>query len=352
MAAFISGLELSKLFYEESIRPILDSEFPGLKYSAARIGPGSEVLDYDTERSTDHDWGPRLQVFLTEEEREAHGMRIVEAMSQRLPRSFRGYQTDFLPSSGERPAWHWVEVHAVRGYFQALLGMDPLGEVRAPDWLCLPEQRLLEATAGRVLHDGLRELEPLRVKLTYYPRDVWLYRLAAQWKRIDQEQAFVGRTGEVGDNMGSALIAARLVGDVMRLCFLMERRYAPYSKWFGTAFSRLESARELAPVLERVLWAGSWPEREEHLVRAYEAVGSMHNALGTTAPVKVEIHDFYDRPFQVIEVGPFIDALIEAIDDPEVRAIPSLVGAADQLSDNTDLLGSADAYTRLKVLYE
>ncbi|MDX1416342.1 MAG: hypothetical protein R3293_19240 [Candidatus Promineifilaceae bacterium] len=37
MPQFIPGLELSRLFNVEAVRPILDREFPGLCYSAARI---------------------------------------------------------------------------------------------------------------------------------------------------------------------------------------------------------------------------------------------------------------------------------------------------------------------------
>ena len=36
------------------------------------------------------------------------------------------------------------------------------------------------------------------------------------------------------------LTAALLVRDVMRLAFLIERQYAPYAKWFGTGFARLD----------------------------------------------------------------------------------------------------------------
>jgi hypothetical protein len=57
-----------------------------------------------------------------------------------------------------------------------------------------------------------------------------------------QEEPFVARTGDVGDELGSQVIAGRLVRALMQLCFLMERRYAPYSKWFGTGFSRLSIA--------------------------------------------------------------------------------------------------------------
>ena len=93
-----------------------------------------------------------------------------------------------------------------------------------------------------VFHDGLDELESVRRKFHYYPRDVWLYQLAAQWIKIFEDREFVSRCGDVGDELGSMIIAARQVKNLMRLCFLMERKYAPYTKWFGTAFSRLAGA--------------------------------------------------------------------------------------------------------------
>ena len=85
--------------------------------------------------------------------------------------------------------------------------------------------------------------------LAYFPRDVWLYKIACQWRRIAEEQAFVGRAGIAGDELGSRVIAGRLVRDVMRMAFLLERRYAPYSKWFGSAFARLPVAASLAPTM-------------------------------------------------------------------------------------------------------
>src|SRR5205807_1350078 len=61
---FLPGLELCRALYEEAVRPVLDKHFPGLAHSAARIGHGSEVLGFDTVRSTDHDWGPTVQLFV------------------------------------------------------------------------------------------------------------------------------------------------------------------------------------------------------------------------------------------------------------------------------------------------
>lgn len=320
------------------------------------------MLGYDTARSTDHDWGPRLQLFLAEEDDDRYAAEIVERLCWTLPGSFRGYSTHFgapdaegvrlAEGRREGPVEHRVAVGTVRDLFESTLGVDPTGDLHAADWLCLPEQRLLELTEGSVFHDGLSELASLRAKLAYYPKDVWLYRLAAQWKRISQEQAFVGRAGEVGDDLGSALIASRLVRDVMRLCFLMERRYAPYSKWFGTAFARLNCGSTLVPVLRAVVRAPSWREREEALVPAYEPIARMHNALGITPPIEPCIANFHSRPFRVINADDFVAALLEAVMDPEVRAIPGLFGGVDQFADSTDLVGYPEAYTKLRVLYE
>jgi len=70
MADFIPGLELSRLFFFEAVKPVLDAEFPRLRYSAALVGAGSEVLGFDTEMSADHHWGPRVDLFVGEEDYE------------------------------------------------------------------------------------------------------------------------------------------------------------------------------------------------------------------------------------------------------------------------------------------
>ena len=136
---------------------------------------------------------------------------------------------------------HHIDIHSVYGFFAQELGVDPAAPLSAVDWLLMPEQRLLGVTSGAIFHDGLHAPVPLRGKLAYYPRDVWLYLLAAQWARISEEEAFVGGCGDAGDDLGSRIIAARLVRDLMRLCFLMERRYAPYSKSLGTLPSSTRS---------------------------------------------------------------------------------------------------------------
>ena len=102
MPPFTPGLELSDAFFTEVVQPLLATALPGLRYSAALIGPGSEVLGYDTERSTDHHWGPRLLLFLAGEEAAARRDAVDTALRAGLPVSFRGYSTNFGPARRDR----------------------------------------------------------------------------------------------------------------------------------------------------------------------------------------------------------------------------------------------------------
>ena len=120
----------------------------------------------------------------------------------------------------------------------------------------------------------------------------------------------------------------------------MERQYAPYPKWFGTAFKQLSHAASLAPVLQQALSAGSWQEREEHLSRAYEYLAVWHNELGITEMLPETTTPFFGRPFRVIWGGKSSNAICARITDPVVRCLTRfpLIGSIDQFSDNTDLL--------------
>jgi hypothetical protein len=106
--------------------------------------------------------------------------------------------------------------------------------------------------------------------------DVWLDKIACQWVRVGQDQAFVGRCGDVSDDIGSRIITARLARDVMRLCFLVERRYVPYPTWFGTAFARLSCAREMSPLIGEPLRADDRRGRETPLAEACRRVADLH----------------------------------------------------------------------------
>jgi predicted N-acetyltransferase YhbS len=333
---FVPGLELAREFYADVVRPLLDDQFPRLRYAAALIGRGSEVAGFDSQRSTDHDWGPRLQLFLTGGD-SGQADAINEMLASSLPVSFRGYRVAF-PVTREPGgiARHRVEVTGLGSWMTGHLGFGPRHEVGLLDWLATPTQKLAEFTGGEVFHDGPGELTGARQALAWYPRDVWLYLLACQWQRIGQEEAFPGRCDEAGDSLGSVVVTARLARDLMRLCLLMHRRYPPYSKWLGTAVARLPGTAGFTASLTTAITAKDWDAREPHLCQAYEAMAALHNQLGLTPPLDTRVRGCYDRPYQVIGAGRFAAALREA--SIEHRAMPP-AGAADQYIDSTDAIG-------------
>jgi hypothetical protein len=364
MPAFIPGIDLNRAFYAEVVRSLLAARFPDLAYSAALIGYGSDVLGYDTERSTDHEWGPRLLLFLRDEDFASFAPRIDAALRERLPPAFRGHSTAFTAAGGvgirrmgeavPGAIDHHIQIFTVRTFVEQTFGLDLDVPLHAADWLALAQQQLLELTAGAVYHDGIGTLVPLRERFAYYPDEVWVYLLVAGWTRIAQEEAFMGRCGELGDDLGSRILTARLVRDLMRLCFLIERRYAPYAKWLGTAFARLDCAGELGPLLSGSVAASAWREREDFLCQAYQAVAWRHNALGLTPPLDTSCSPYYGRPYRTLFAERFASALTETIGDGEVREVLNRVGpigGIDQWVDSTDLLDRGDLCARTRLLY-
>ena len=363
-AAPLPGLQLSERFYWEVVRPLLDSHFPNLPHAAALIGGGSEVLGFDDAMSTDHHFGPRMMLFLRPEDYASTADALWTMLAYQLPLTFCGYSTNFtapdLHDNGvqhlqlvERgPVNHRVEIFTVRGFLTGYLGVDPDAPLTPADWLILPQQKLRTIVGGAVYHDAIG-VETVRQRFAWYPHDLWRYLLAAGWARIGQEEHLMGRAGLVGDEVGSALIGARLVRDVMRLCFLIAGVYAPYPKWFGTAFRRLACGPELLPVLEEALHARTWQAREVHLVTAYEALARLHNALGVTKTLPDQARQFFGRPFRVMALHGFADELLHSITDPAVRSLAQRppIGGIDQISDNTDLLENSIWQPALRQLY-
>jgi hypothetical protein len=218
------------------------------------------------------------------------------------------------------------------------------------DWLLVPQQQLLGCVAGVIHADETEALAALRRDLAWYPEQVERWLVACQWHRIAQEEAFVARTAEVGDEAGSAVSAARLVRDVIRLAMLLDHRYWPYQKWLGTAFTRVEHHDGLPEHLTAALHARGVAQREAGLARAYTALAQRHNATGLTESLDPTIRRYHERPARVLMADRFATATAATVTDPTLRALP-LIGSVDQIVDNTDVLCDPVRCRALGVLY-
>jgi hypothetical protein len=335
----MSGIELARAYWDDVVRPILDRELPDVPRAAGRLGTGSDVLGIDDDTSRDHDWGLRLSLLVPAD-------RVVEVdavLAVSLPASFQGWPTAF-PVTWDPTVRHRVEVTAPLDFVRSHTGLDVGAGLTVTDWLSLTGQSVLEITAGPVFEDTSGELTALRERLDWYPHDVWLHVLAADWTRIEQELPFVGRTGQRGDDLGSRLIAARLVTALVRLGFLLERRWPPYSKWAGTLFGRLPVAPSAGGDLTRALAAATWQERDAALRAACDALHERQRAVGLPALDGPACGAFFDRPASGLREVP--DALRAAITDPDVRALPHR-GGVEQWVDDVGTLTDADIRGRL-----
>jgi len=340
--SFFPAAQLSGAFYTEAVHPLLE----GWPHAAGLLGWGSDVLGYDTDRSTDHGWGPRLVVFLDSED----GIEELKGLlTARLPERFRGWPVRFGWDAVE--VTHHVTVTTLPSWLVDQLGVDATAGMSVLDWLLTPQQRLLGVVAGAVYADDSGALTELRQALCWYPDQVWRWLLVCQWVRLAQEEAFVARTAEVGDEIGSAVTAARLVREMMRLALLLERRYAPYQKWLGTAFTRGRHPDGLPGHLAGALHAPDVTARESALAEAYTALARRYNDRGLTKPVDPSITTYHSRPARVLMAGRFAEACLASVTDPVLRALP-LVGAVDQACDSTDVLENPRTYRRLAGLYQ
>lgn len=362
MTQFIPGLKLSELFHKEAVKPVLDLEFPQLRYSAALIDSGSEVLGFDTPQSRDHNWGPRVLLFLPKADYREKQDKISTVLANRLPSTFHGYSTHFSEPDEEGVQLlrkvkdgelinHRVDISTIESFFQGYLGINPHDDINELDWFTLSEQKLRTIRSGRVFHDGL-ELNKIRKKLKYYPKDVWLYLLACQWHRIEQEEPSMARCGDAGDELGSKILAARLIKDAICLCFLMEREYAPYNKWFGTAFSRLRCSKKLTPIIEKVSSSQGWKECEKSLSSLYEEIARIHNSLDITDSLPTKVSRFYTRPYLVIHADRFAREIKKKIKSKVIRNIKIDIGSVNQFSDSTDVLEDIRLLEKLRSLYK
>jgi hypothetical protein len=341
MSGFVPGLELCRSFYEEVLAPAV-----GAPHGAALLGPGSDVLGYDTERSTDHDWGPRCQLFVQASDLEEVRSRVLTT----LPKTYGG-RLLAIGRDGEKLEPH-VVIATLPAWLEGELGFA-LGERESTvvDWLLMPQTRLLGITQGAVFADPDGDLAHLRRRLAWFPDAVWWWLLACQWQRLSQEEPLVQRTVEVGDQLGSAVLAGRLVRDCMRLALLIGRTYAPYGKWLGTAFVGLPDPDGLGSSLAEAMAADSLTAREDALGRAYQQLARRFNDLSPDSRVDTSLRPFHDRPARVLGAGRFATASLDRVDDPALTRLP-LVGSVDQLLDCTDALAHPGVTSPMRCYYD
>lgn len=311
------------------MEPLLERRRPDLPFSTARLGSGSDVLGLDDETSRDHDWGTRLTVVVPPEEVD----EVDRLLERELPAAFEGLPTRFTTTWDPRVRQR-AEVVSAPAFLLDRTGIDVGWPLDLLDWTSLTGQAALEVTAGPVFRDDGGVLADLRTRLAAPPDDLRAWAVASAWRKVEQELPFVGRTADRGDETGSRVVAARLAQTLIRLGFLIERRWSPYAKWLGTAFRDLPGAGAAAPHLARATGADGWREREDALAGAVEVLAARQRETGLPVAEPTTL-PFWGRPYRGL--GRLAETVADGIVDPAVRRLPFL-GPPDLWTDDVGLL--------------
>ena len=252
----MNGLELSRAFYEEYGAPMLREQFPAAErlIAVGLVGSGSECLGFDDEISRDHDFEPGFCLLLPDESvLDRRTAFLMERAYAKLPREFMGFRRSAVaPVGGARHG-----VLRTADFFREKVGA-PDGVLTVDQWLKLPQQSLLEATAGAVFRDDLGEVSAIRAALSRMPEDVRKKRLAGHLLLMAQAGQYnYLRCLKHGEPAAAQLAVNEFVKSCIQVVFLLNRTYAPYYKWSFRALRRLDRLALTAETLEYLLTTGN-----------------------------------------------------------------------------------------------
>lgn len=279
----MTGLEISKKYYEEFGEPMLREKFPDLlpHIAVGVFGSGSECFGFDDEVSRDHDFDPGFMILIPGEDvvdRKAEFS--LERAYAALPKEFMGVTRPTLsPVGGSRRGviryeeffkekvgalWDGVLGHAA----SSALGVghaasDALGASGAPDasgdmdaaaWLLTPSFALAEATNGEIFFDGSGLVSRAREVLKFYPEDVMKKKLAGHLLLMAQAGQYnYMRCIAHGENAAVQLAVIEFARNAMSVAFLLNRAYEPFYKWSFRAMRSLPKLSLIAELLEYLI---------------------------------------------------------------------------------------------------
>jgi len=315
------------MLYEQEIAPLMERKFPNLQYAAATYGMCSETLGLDDEVSMDHQWGPRVTVFLSEQDHDRWFQEVMAAFRESFPVRFKGFDMMW-----KKPG---VDIHDTRetilynvwtstvgGALRFCGGAEAL-PLQAVDWLRVSEQHLCEFTAGVVYRDDPGEFTKARELLAYYPDDVLRFLLMCDWNAVGGDWFPIGRIASRGDILGLRVQTSKVVHHLMRIAFMASKSYMPYKKWFGTLFKTLPIAATLEPVLLDLLQEQDWQQIEEKLGHAASILLQQQNRLALAPQITLNTetvddgrhhikYDFWEIGQQLTQnIQPALQAVID-----------------------------------------
>ena len=224
----MKGLELSRIYFEEYGKQMIDSQLAQYRpyMAVGLVGEGSECLGFDDEISMDHDFGPAFCIWVPEEIYTKAGA-VMQRAYDSLPAFCQGYTRITSAQGGGR-----IGVLTLEGFYRKFTGLSQAPQDNI-EWFRIPERFLATVTNGEVFVDHLGTFSQIRSALkAFYPEDVLKKKLAARCAVMAQAGQYnYGRCMKRGDSQAAYLACGEFIRTAMSVVYLLNEAYMPYYKW-------------------------------------------------------------------------------------------------------------------------
>lgn len=235
----MKGIEISKAYFEEYGRPMLEKDFSDiLPYlCVGMVGSGSDCYGFDDEISRDHDFEPGFCIFIPNEDVvDRRKEFLLERAYAKLPKEFMGLKRSLVsPVGGRRNG-----VMRISDFYLNKIGSTD-GKLSVLDWLTISESYLFEATNGEIFFDNYGEFSEIRNRIMNMPEDIRLKKLAGNMLLMAQSGQYnYGRCLSHDETGAAQLAVIEFVNAAMKTVFLLNKKYMPYYKWSFRAMRDLK----------------------------------------------------------------------------------------------------------------
>lgn len=270
-----NNMERCLAFYEMYGAPMIHEQFGEYedRIAVGLVGEGSDCFGFDDSISADHDYGVGFCMWLKDEDYD----RIGFALHKVYERLVLEHGKEFIDVNTVNNADKFIDgrrgVFRIYSFYEELTGVNVRNyQMSEQEWLCVSENKLATATNGMVFRDDEGIFTGIRESLkAYYPRRVWLLRIAQRLHDFSQcAQSNYGRMMARCDYVTASICVADGMRYAMELAYLLDRSYAPYYKWLRKGMSRLNVLREIVPILDNISVMGSQEDAWHNIYNPYE----------------------------------------------------------------------------------
>lgn len=288
----MKGIELSEKFYNEAVKPYIAQEFSDYenRIAVGLAGHGSECFGFDDDTSKDHDHDTGLCLWITREDDEKIGFRLIRAYDK-LAKEYGVKGVERTYENGFRG------VFVIDDFYRRYTGCDGAPKTWQ-DWLYTDGAYFAEATNGEVFCDDLGEFSKIRNEILHgMPEDVRIKKIGScAFKAAQSGQYNYARCLAHGEEGAAMLALCEFVRNAVELAFLLEKKHCSYYKWQFKAMNGLEKFSELRAPLEYLLTADN-DETGRDVKRAIVEDISLALAKEINEQFALGINDGYLEPF-------------------------------------------------------